>query len=758
MINKALATKKRTKLKIRNTIKRAKKSLVLLQAKTFQRLYYIQNLVSRLKSIYGGKIAFLALISLLVISVFFTPLLQLYIEPYFSKTGRLDLLREFFLSLGGALIGATAIAFSLIMFAMQVNVERMPHGLFRKFSSDAKLLGSFIVTFSLAIVIAGLSFLPETSWVAGAIVTTVLCSFLIILLFVLAYRRALTLISPTMQLSLLVNDTKKSFRKWDRAAKRTTPIFQEKDKNQSELGDVRGEFDMYRLTYFQLHPNWTSSAEQAIYYCITFARRYAEQGDHEVSRVALNGVVAINSFYVKAKGRTFFSNNYFFENLLASDSFLLGTLEHFRQNIQIGISRKDEQFIEQNYQSLFQLTRIYLSIEYGDLVSSKSHAHLVAGYLEKAVEDTIPHNMADVLIQGVSVLGSTARLIVAHDRSVHIGSISEKIGFAGCTGVVNKNYQAVSQIAVKQLATLTFDLLRSRSADIDFAIKQVRNQIKLIAEMYLSTPDTPLMSTHSSSLAPYYSGTSENSLMAWLTELTNALSEADSNNKDANLVIGNISEWGSDLYQTEKELLLLSIEKKSHLTFDLVHWIVYITKLLLAISCSKACDHHHTDKLRKSAMWLIWVLSWVPGDEETIKFLETFRIADTIFESAVDAHKRDCATEALEVRKLLLNWTHKSGKYQTGWATLEKACCGLACLNIILGLADDLLLDEIDAYLTTQEAPSVDIRSRTARDLHQEAEEYREGYGHGAIDLAMSAVDQEILRILLHKIADHLSP
>lgn len=754
MIDKAISHWKKIKQIPLVIASRAIESLSLWHAKGWQYLYLGKNWLFNFKSKYAGRLGLIFLTVLMIVSAISVPALQNHLEPYFSQTGRLDSIRALFLSLGGAMIGATAIAFSLIMFAMQVNVERMPHGLFRKFSSDVRLLGAFVSTFSLAVTIAVLSLIPDKSWVTGATAVTAWCMLLIILLFVLAYRRALALISPTMQLGLVVADMKKNFKIWDRAVKRTAPIF----RANANAEKVRGKYDMDRVTYFQLHPNWTASAEQSISYCITFSRRYAEQGDHEVSRVALNGIVAINALYIKTKGKTFFSNSYIFDNPLASDRFLTNTLEHLRQNVQVAVSRKDEQFIEQNLQSLLQLTQLYLLIEYGDEHAVRSHAHLVSGYLTSAVESVIPHDMADVLIEGVSLLGNAARLIVAHDKPEYIALISEKIAFIACTGAVNKNYQPVSQVAVKQLATLTFELLRSKSWEVRYAVKEVRDDVKLIAEMYLKIPDSPLTRVHNTSLAPYYSGTSNDTLMAWLTELVNALSNADPDDEAAKRVVGHIEEWADGLYQTEKEILLLAIERRSQLTFDLVHWIVHITKLLLAVSCSDVCDDHHRDNLRKSARWLIYVLSWIPDDEETIKYIEKYRLADNIFESAVDAHQRGCDTEVIEIRDLLLSWTHKVGKHQTGWASLQTACCGLACLNLIIELPDEKLFTDIDAYISKKDAPAFDIRSRTASALREEADKYRSGYGHGGIDMAMVRVDQSRLGALLHGIADHLCP
>jgi hypothetical protein len=53
--------------------------------------------------------------------------------------------------------------------------------------------------------------------------------------------------------------------------------------------------------------------------------------------------------------------------------------------------------------------------------------------------------------------------------------------------------------------------------------------------------------------------------------LQNFSTKAESDNSDASAVVRNIEQWADDLFRTEKELLLLAIEKNSHFTFDLLH-------------------------------------------------------------------------------------------------------------------------------------------------------------------------------------------
>ena len=35
----------------------------------------------------------------------------------------------------------------------------------------------------------------------------------------------------------------------------------------------------------------------------------------------------------------------------------------------------------------------------------------------------------------------------------------------------------------------------------------------------------------------------------------------------------NIEEWADGMYKTEKELLLQAVVRRSHFTFDIIHWI-----------------------------------------------------------------------------------------------------------------------------------------------------------------------------------------
>ncbi len=693
-------------------------------------------------------------------SVYFSPTLQGVLESHYATEQAIEGLRSLILNIGTALTGAAAIVTSLVLFAMQVNIERMPHGLFRRLSADRKLLGAFALTFLLAIGVATLSTFTDQTLLAPVVLSAAWTVIFILILFMYAYRRALILINPLQQLGILINDTRREFRIWARRAKRVIPLLEQEENAITASSPRDSTHDLPRTTFFQVNSHWTDGARRAIRHAMSFARRYAEQGDYEVSRAALNAIVQINAMYIGTKGKTFYAYNPFFDNPLATDGFINDTLEHLRQNIQSGIARRDEQQIEQTLQTMAALVQVYLDIDYSSPYASKSHAHLAAGYLAGAVEAVVPHNMADVLLEGQRLMGKSARYLLTHGNPKDIATLSEKIAVIACTGCAKEDYRPVTMEGMAQLSDLTFALLRSGNHDIGFAVGEVRQDVALVVKLFLKVPDTPSSRSHSTSLGPYYSTTNTQSLHSKLTKLVNALSEAESDNADAQTVIRNIEQWADGIYQTEKELLLEAIKAKSHFTFDMIHWITGVTEILLAVSNAPACDQHIRDELRKHARWLIATLTWIPDDKETVTFIENFQMTETLFEAAIGAHNRGCDEIAKEIGEILLAWTIKGGKYQTGWSVLDRGLCGAAVFALMGGdkrTAD--LMTSVEKHLSGESAPEQKIRNRVARKIRERAATLcKEGHWSSRIEMDIAQADHEKLRPLLNGIADLLSP
>jgi hypothetical protein len=745
---------------INRDARRASEALARRRALVWQKLYFVRCRYLIWRQRHGVITVTTMLLVSIGLSSFSVPALQKLLHPIFATEAALASLGSFLLTLGGALIGAAAIVSSLVLFAMQVNVERMPHGLFRRLSADRRLLSAFAATFILAIIISSLSLFVNQQRVGAIAFIAFWGTAFILGLFLYGYRRALILVNPAQQLGMVVRQTQRELRAWARRAQRAAPLFSDGSRP-PQTNPYSSQHDLTRMAYFQVNRGWTAGAQQGVRYAVSFARRYAEQGDHEVSGVAMNAIIAINAAYIETKGKTFFANQPMLANPFTSDEFINDTLEHLRQSARIGVTRGDEQQIEQTLRAMAELARVYLAIDYANPHASKSHAHLAAGYLTGEVERIVPHSMPDVLMEGTRLMGRCADMLLAMEGPKGITTMVQKIGIISCAGVAREDYRPVTTIGVEQLARLSFELLRTKSGAVQFAAQDIRGTMKLVTKLFLAMPDAPLMSIHSTYLAPYYSATSAQALTSRLSQLVNVVVAAPADDMDALQVIENFEKWADGMYQTEKDLLLYAIEKRSQFTFDMINWITAVTTMLIALSNAAACETHTLQKLRTHAARLIAVLSWVPDDEETVIFVETFQMTETLFEAAVDARERGCPELADDIDKILLSWMFNAGRHQTGWAILEKSVYGIATLALLADDADaeTLLKAEISSRMTAGGLPNKELRGRAALEVRGRAASlYRDGYRSSAIEHGMSKVDHSKLQLLLEDIADIISP
>jgi hypothetical protein len=747
------------------------KSLWSNRHKTFQvglalfwsRSYWLHYWFAIFNARYRSVALRAAVLLLAVASFYYSPVLQEIFWPYLAGSNAgLPAVQSLLLNVGSALIGAAAIAFSLVMFAMQVNVERMPHGLFRKFTDDKRIMGAFIATFLLAIFIACTSLVANPRWIAVTVILAAWAVVGVIGLFLFAYRRALWLINPVNQLGLVVQDAHVGLRRWVRWATRAAPLAEAKLADDESARSFRSNHDIPRLVYFENNPHWTTEARRAVRHANSFARRYAEQGDYEVAGAALNSIVKINGHYIEAKGKTFFAAIPFVDTP-SSDAFINASLEDLRQNVRIAVARGDEQQAEQTLRAVAALSVLYLNIDYSSpLVSSKTHAHLAATYLSNAVKSIASHNMPDVVMEGARLIGQSASAILRQGSPSDVATLTDDLRDIAGFGIVNEKYRPASLTVVEQFRNVTFALIQSEVHDISFLAERLRTNVAVLAKLFLQVPDPPLGSHCSTALGPYYSGTSTQTLLGGFTELCNSLGQAKPDNARAKRIVQNFERWADGVYQPQKDLFLAAIEKRSLFAFDMAHWITQTSKLLLVISMGPACPEHTAESLRKHAGWLIYTFSWIPDNEDVIAFLEGFQITEMLFEVAFDAQRRGCREFSDDVGDLLLSWGFKAEKYQTGWRILEKSLYGLATLAILS--ADPKAPADLKRKVAEQTnaiaVPDYDeIRRRTTDEIRDRVANFStERYSHSLIEQAMRHVDRKTLSALLQDIADAVDP
>ncbi len=746
------------KMNLKARFARTRESVRAVSPIFWQKYYMLGNGLSRGILKFRTKLFGLIVFVLFATSWFWVLKFNTGIERYFSVDNRLGELHTLFITLGAALVTVSVIAFSFIMFAMQVNVERMPYGLFRKLSSDKKLLAYFLLVFILSLLIGFFSIIGTNDLIGISIISVLWGIFIIVFFLLAAFNRALKLISPTEQLKLILESTKNELNAWAKVATRVSPLLAEKSENDEiENTGLGSRIDTGRFVYFSRFPQWTQGAEKAIHHAFLLASYHASHGDYESSEVAMITIVRINEEYIKAKGKTFIADNSLINTGLSGDKFITETMEGYRKYAINAVARGDEQQILQGFDMMRYLFFLYFSIDYSTVAATKNHADLAITYLSKVIESIVPHALVDVLMSGIRVMGEMAIGIISQGELESVDKLSEKISLISSAGIIHQNMQPVIYIGVEQLAKIEFALIRSPSSDISYMVKTVHSNLCSIARLLLTIKeDNPLQKTHSYNLGCYYSVTSYEALISWLNVLTNVLLEEKETYEVATIqrIISHLLQWSENLCQTEKELLLLAIKKKSTSMFDIISWIIRVSTIILAISTIDSCRDDNREALIKNAYSLVHIISYIPDDKEAVLRIAHYDLTSQLFRLVIEAKNRDNLEFALKIKGLLLSWAFKMGKYGDRWR-MAQALCGLVCLNLLFDLDNDCLLSEIEMELT--KIPLDDkVKEALVGNIKEKAEDIIfEGFSpFNAIDVALKDVDQEKKRILLLELAE----
>lgn len=730
-------------------------------AKLLFKLVQAQAFLTQWKNAHKRILIVGAIIFLLLSTFLFLMPYKHAFELYFSNDNILSVLRSLLGGIGAALIGATAIVFSLIVFSMQTNIERMPHGLFRKFGSDLLLLGSFLGSFVIAILVASMSLIPNNKLSMYAIFLSVWGVIAVLILFLYAYQRALKLINPITQLTLMYNAVRRDLVKWDRLATRAQDIMVNHDDDKSKIENLNEKvLDVKRIIFLKNNHGWETTAVQAINYCISYAKRYAELGDYDVSDYSFNRIMYINAKYCSVKRGTYIEDNPLLNIVDNSDAFINLSLEHLRQTMQTALARGDEKLASSTLRGMSGLYGVYLSIEYAGRTRSKHHAMLAAGYISSAVESVIPQNMADVMMEGIKLMGRNSVKALSYANASDIVGTIQKISMFSTISLKNTVLQPVTLTAFSQFSDINIQLIIKGDINSGFTMDILQKSISEAAIVFLHTEDTPINSRHSYILSPYYSVANVTGFISRIKEIVNYLIDNKIEAESSKVIIRNVEKWADKLYQSQKEVLLVAANKRSSFIYDLIPWNVMVCEVLLALSESQLCDDYHSEKLKKHSIWLIATLSWIPEEQEVVTFVNNGSLVDSIFEAAMMGLSRNSPEFYDMCKKILEGWVKKTAQHVSTRSGFEDAIKSLVALTVKEGTVDaqNKLLDKLKDILSKIKSPSKELRELTARHLLRNTKDYRYRAGfYSSVDIFLSQCDTDSTVALFTKVAEILN-
>jgi hypothetical protein len=662
-------------------------------------------------------------------------------------------LKSVILSVGASLIGATAITFSFVMFSIQVNIDRLSHGLFGKFSFDKYLLGSFVLSFILAISVCLLSLAPYSRYSTTILFIGAWCTFFILNLFFYAYRRALKLVSPIEQLNSIIQDVQRSHKLWDKAYNRTKALIK-LEKEEEELPQ-----DWRRLKYLSLYSHWSVYTNQAIKQCISISRAYSGKGDVDIANQALSCVITINALYINFKGKTFFSQDGIIDNPLSSDSIFNSTLEEVRQNMQMGQTNKNENYILQNLRTLFELSNRYYQIDYGNEGNSKTHAHIAQYYLYSAIDEIcIPNKYVEVILEGVRLIGRLALLESKYGEINYIRNLSNKLQTYSLLGLAGDKYHYVTQLSIEQISNITAFLVAKSKQDITFVSKDLANSIEFSAKLFLKTKETNFTRIHSQCYSPFFSGASESSFLHQFNQIANHICSFDKIDDGAQNMIRNIVHWLPGVYELIKDMFVESIIEKSSLFNDIIHWNTHVVKCLLNISNSVNSNDYQRDELHEQIIRFASIFTWVPSDKEAVNYAEIYSLTDNAFRLVLAARRLDMEPNIslFKFQKLFLSWGKKAGRVSNGWNTVGSVVVGSLAIDLLENHEKSSTFNKTNELFVGEGCLPIEQKIKLISYLRDEFQKYQRQYNHSLIENTLAKVNQEELDIRLSSLADAL--
>lgn len=665
----------------------------------------------------------LIVVSVVLIISYISPSLQLLLN------NKIKTLESIFVSVGSGFISATAIVFTLIIFVLQINVERLPYGLFRQISRDKRILLPFIFSLCFSIIISSLSLFIKEDFESLYFFCFLFLIISIIFLFLYSFNRALLLINPIHQLNTLIHNSNRNFSYAIKIFNRTLTTSQKKIFEEEQ--NIWPNHDIVKWHFFDKNTNWRLESEKAIDYSVSLIISNSRKNDYDIISSALDTIVLINYDYIKIKSNTFFQNS-IIPNPKAHDNFLMYTLEHIRKLLVMALNKSDEQYLELILNTYVKLTEVYVEIDYpGDNNQNKDHAALVVGYFISGVESILPKKLTDVLMESTKYSASITRTLLKKGDVFHANNTIGLLEKLAMFGALSKDVGPVTQVAMEEISTILFNSLISKMDDRYF-FKDLNKVIFNITKVYLISP-TKQLENIQTYLDPVYSSFNQNSFLFKLNILVNQL--LNENIPNGNLIINNLCKWSDEISQDIKEILLLAVNNNSHFTSFIIEFINSISTYLMIAVNSPHSNDIEKKNLEDNAIKLFAKLTFIPFKKEVISFVESYQVTNRYFEVIKEAYTRKCSEFTKYVHENYIYWAFGTCNLHTGWNIFKKSILALCILSIEIDeLSSDLLKSKIKRYLTRypsnftqdlKEKLSVELQSIDLYDRYSSPEIYQ---------------------------------
>ncbi|CAH6907736.1 conserved membrane hypothetical protein [Vibrio chagasii] len=527
------------------------------------------------------------------------------------------------LTIGGALIGFTAIVFTMLLFSLQTNIQRLRYLDFHKFSTDKNIFIQLLSCFLIAITIAGSSLVKNQNIQGQTLVIAVWLILLFIVLLYQSYKRALILVSPIEQINLILSYSSKQHNKWDKAIQRALVVnrFSESAPLQEQT-----DIDSLRYAYVSAYPEQKQVPNNAVDSLCVMAKTYADLNDINITKTSLNSIIQITRQYIEFRKNTFIDTGPFVATDMSSELVFNNTFEQLRQLSAIAIASENEQLIGFITETLAGLATLFAQFNHIRNFQLQHQTTLAIQYLKSHIELSMQLNNTDLMFNDAKVIGELGLNLIKTKSTANLEIVDTLLFNYGQHSLVKKD-PAVIGAVMDQYSRLTLFLLFSES-DIKMICERITNNIKELGKLNLVIKKIQWLDL--GFLSGYY-GCNPTSLMGLLFEQVNGLDISNVEHQKIKLrLISNVLVWLDTSYQNRLEQFEFD-QKNGCPTFQaLTAWTISMSKVLENLIHSLEDDRLRSNCYRTIEKELN-LLFFLMDDEVVYRNVEIFHHIDEIF-------------------------------------------------------------------------------------------------------------------------------
>jgi len=178
----------------------------------------------------------------------------------------------------------------------------------------------------------------------------------------------------------------------------------------------------------------------------------------------------------------------------------------------------------------------------------------------------------------------------------------------------------------------------------------------------------------------------------------------------------------------------------------------------MILSNSTYCGRHNKVNLLNHVKLIVSAFSFIPNNENSIRFIKSRTITNTLFELALESNEYSHIDLTKTIIDIIIDWGFKAENHTNGLGILEKSLYAVATITLKTNcITPEELNEKIYKILDVDGVISTDKKSDIASKVRNTSENLDYIPTNSSIEVEMCKIDMGLMEGLLHEISNKFS-